>query len=216
MFRRFLIAGFLAIGSQVNAADCPSYYRFVEFGLQDENGQHLRGGPIFRGEGFDGRSLLDVKDTTCRPIRDMAVDGHGHPIPIVTRVSYDVQKTGMDLVGLRVSYSADALAAAETNTGRHRDNLVTAKPIKGQNSLCVIAREQMSCQVVSPYKNDAGLVVYCDLSQCHMPVLAVGPHILISAEWVTDPGLWLEDAGDEIFKKVTEIHAFFEPLTSGL
>jgi len=35
-----------------NAQTCPDYYRFVDFGLEDDSGVMYRGGTLLRAEGF--------------------------------------------------------------------------------------------------------------------------------------------------------------------
>lgn len=218
MIRPVFILGLLFTATHATAQSCPDFFRFVDFGLQDSEGRFIRGGPIFRGESLEGRSLLLREQTQCRAMRDIASDGHGNPVPVVTSMTYDAKKTDVDLTSLRVSYVEDTWVAANDNGRQHRRNLVGAAPVKGQNSLCVASNDQMSCQVVSPYLTDVDLVIYCNLAQCRMPVLAVSETIQISADWAVDTEN-LEDperAGDVIFEKVQEIHAFLEPLTSGL
>ena len=133
-------------------------------------------------------------------------------------MTYDVKKTDVELTSLRVSYVEDTWVAADENSEQHRRNLVAARTVRGQNSLCVVSSDQMSCQVVSPYLSDVDLVIYCDRTQCRMPVLGVAETIHVSAEWAVDAKIWNDPkiAGDVIFEKVQEIHAFLEPLTSGL
>ena len=135
--------------------------------------------------------------------------------PVVTRVTYDVAKTGLDVAELHVSYAADAESAARENADRHRQRLTRAEAIRGPASLCSAADGTLSCQVPSPYLGNYDLVVYCDQTTCQMPVLAVHSTIVVSASWSTEFNT-PETAGAAISDKVEAIHSFLAPLTSGL
>lgn len=218
MLRFLLIPAFLTLAGQVQAQACPDFFRFVDFGVQDREGRFQRGGPIFRAESLTGRSLLELSATQCRRVAHIASDGHGNPIPVVTRVTYDVDRLDIDLTRLEVSYAEDTEVAAFENARMHRRHLRQAASVKGAHSLCVALGEVMSCQVVSPYLRSVDLVVYCDPALCRMPVLAVAPRIVMSAEWEAGAALWAqpERAGEVIYQKLRALHGFFEPLTSGL
>lgn len=222
MFRSFLCVLFLATAGAANAQGCPDFFRFVDFGLQDAEGRFIRGGPHFRGESLAGTSFLKPGDTKCRSVREIASDGHGNPIPVVTHISYNVERTDLDLTTLHVSYSTDTRVAAQQNAQQHHARLsrVDAEPIRGENSLCVAARDGVgvSCQLVSPYPGNTDLVVHCDQDQCDMPVLAVNANIMVSAVWPVTVSFraQIDGAGPQIFSTVQAIHAFLEPLSSGL
>ena len=218
MFRILVISAFATVASQASAQNCPDFFRFVDFGLQDSEGRFLRGGPIFRGESLEGRSLLIRDETQCRAIRDIASDGHGNPIPVVTRIDYDAEKTGINITKLQVSYVEDTRAAADENGKLHHRTLESKRPVIGPDFLCVVAQDMTSCQVASPYKGNVDLFIYCDLKQCRMPVLAVASNIQISATWAMDSDIQNEPSqtGAAISRQIHSIHAFLEPLTSGL
>lgn len=213
-----MFASIVCFARPADAQDCPNFFRFVEFGIQDQTGQHMRGGPVFRGESLEGRSLLNIEQTKCRQVRDIASDGHGNPIPVVSHVSYDVAKTGLDVTSLQVSYDKNIRASAGKAAARHRQSLARGTTIRGQYSLCSVLGEALSCQVVSPYLQDIDLVITCDATICQMPVLAVAETIQISAQWRAGSELWAapDKAGDALSEKLRAISAFFEPLTSGL
>ena len=175
----------------------------------------MRGGPIFRGESFEGRTLFDRAQAVCRKVANIASDGHGNPIPVVAKISYDVSRTGLELSTLDVTYTKDAALAALENARQHRQNIVGASPVQGSASLCARTDQGVSCQIVSPYPGNIELVVYCDQATCRMPILAANATIAISASWAhsqNDPAL----AGAAIHAKVSAIHDFLEPLASGL
>ncbi|MEP6019249.1 MAG: hypothetical protein ABJ251_12320 [Paracoccaceae bacterium] len=222
MLRRIILCLGVAFAGPATAQECPHFFRFVDFGLQISDGGFSRGGPILRAESFSGTSLLSNKDTICRSVRDIASDGHGNPIPVVTTMAYDVEKAGLDLLDLRVSFVEDSTEAAERNAQTHWKTVDRAKtkPVKGQNSLCVLSADSssLSCQLVSPYPGNIALTVYCDGSSCKMPVLAMNDHMSASASWAIDDAFWdtPDQVGEEVFDKVQSIFAFLEPLSSGV
>ena len=220
MLRFILICAAVLGANAATAQECPAFYRFVDFGLRDTAGALSRGGPILRGESLSGTTLLVFDETRCEPVRDIARDGHGNPIPVVSDIAYRTNKTGLDLTQLRVSTLDDTTARAEENARLHRNRLDAANTvIKDNTSLCVVSpdAQSLSCQVVSPYTGPAALVIYCDNSTCTMPVLALDARVSISASWPVDDRFWQapETAGALVFEKVQGIHAFFAPLTSG-
>lgn len=209
----------LFLASPAHADACPSFFRFVDFGLHDSAGGLLRGGPLLRGESLHGTTLLALEDTHCEKVRDIARDGHGNPIPVVSSISYNVAKTGLDLTELRVSVLGDAAAAAEDSAKVHRARLGTLGVVafKGETALCASIETTLSCQLISPYKGPAALVVYCAAGMCRMPVLAMDDRIAISAAWAVDSDFRAnpEAAGAQVFERVQNIHAFLAPLSSG-
>lgn len=218
MWKAVGIVVFMAGGAPAIAQNCPDFFRFADFGLQDQNGQFTRGGPIFRGESFTGTSLLHRDQTQCRALSNISTDGHGNPIPVVTKITYNVERAGLDLSHLRVVFSADSRQAAEDNAQAHRSAVQSRGAIQGERSLCSVSGGSASCQIVSPYPGTAPLVVYCSGDTCAMPVIAVNPHIFVSASWSVDVAFWddIDDIGPNIVGEVQTIHTFLEPLSSGL
>lgn len=220
---RIITAVFLALGAgHASAQACPDFFRFVDFGLQDPEGRFLRGGPLYRAESLTGRTLLLMDETECRDVSDIARDGHGNPVPVVTRAVYDVEKSDVDVNHLSVVFSDDTRAAAASNSQVHRKRLgsANATQIKTDRSLCAKTKHQrdISCQVVPPYPGNIDLVVYCKATLCNMPVLAVSETIQISAKWEVATPFWnaSDTAGDAILDKIDAIVAFFAPLSSGI
>ncbi|MEP5731668.1 MAG: hypothetical protein ABJL67_20090 [Sulfitobacter sp.] len=203
----------------VNAQNCPDFFRFVDFGLEGHDGVIYRGGPIFRAESLNGSPLLLRDRTKCRAIRDIASDGHGNPIPVVTSINYDPVKTGIDLSELQLSLVEDAAGSAEQNALAHRAVLDRSETerVQGPNFIC--ARHQkddtISCQLVSPYPGNIALVIYCTAWVCEMPVLAVYEQIQIGAKWPSNITLVndLNTAGMAISDKVQKIYTFLDPLS---
>ncbi|MFK7764242.1 MAG: hypothetical protein AB8B62_13350 [Roseobacter sp.] len=222
MFRVIIGCFMLLCASPATAQNCPAFFRFVDFGLVDRTGQFSRGGPIFRGESLDGATLLAKGETKCRDVRDIAKDGHGNPIPVVTSFAYDEKKTGTDLSELRVSFQENSELAAETSAALHRNRIAdpAVAQIKGVYSLCADLSDTqlMSCQLVSPYPGNTVLIVYCEQTSCRMPVLAVNGHISVSATWTVGEDFWkeTETAGEVLRVKAQSIYTFLKPLMSGV
>ena len=222
MLRRIVLCLGVLFAGPATAQECPDFFRFVDFGLQTSDGGFSRGGPILRAESFSGTSLLSYENTNCRTVRDIASDGHGNPIPVVTNMAYDVEKAGLGLLDLSVSFVEDSTEAAERNAQAHWKTVARAKtkPLKGQNSLCILSADSssLSCQVVSPYPGNIALAVYCDGSSCNMPVLAMNDHMSAAASWTVSQSFWdnPDQAGEAVFDKVQSIFAFLEPLSSGV
>lgn len=216
--RRLTVPALLLLALPACAEDCPDFFRFADLGLVDSDGQVRRGGPIFRGESLEGTSLIDREATECRPVQDLTSDGHGNPIPVVTRLTYSVDRLDIDLSALHVSYAEDIRGLAREALRPHLARLDSMGEIRGTSSICATSSDQISCQVVSPYPGNIDLVVYCDMAVCRMPVLAASDHVAISATWAVDEAFLkeTETAGPSISAKVQAIHAFFLPLTSGL
>jgi len=222
MNRAIICLAFILSASAATAQSCPEFFRFVDFGLLGRDGAIHRGGPIFRAEGFTGQRLLVKGRSECLEVQDISKDGHGNPIPVVKHITYDPAKTGIDLVELGISAVNDTGSVAEIRASEHRENLKRpdARITRGENYLCASHEEHgsLSCQVVSPYKGTATLVIYCDTVKCTMPVLAINQQLMARATW-TGKALYLKDqaaAGSEITEKATRIFDFLQPLSSGL
>lgn len=206
--------------AQASAQDCPDFFRFVDFGLKAADGTVHRGGPTYRAEGFDGKALLIRELTICRQVRELAVDGRGNPIPVVTSIDYDPEKTDIDLMELRLEAVDDIASETERNASGHRarleqPNIVTTQ---GSNYLCASfeGSDSFSCQLVSPFGGNLALVVHCTRSACRMPVLAVKDNIAAAASWrpseaaMKRPGAWASEIAD----RVQQVHGFLAPLSS--
>lgn len=222
MFRAIIICVLMLVPIQAFAQSCPDFFRFVDFGLEANDGKIYRGGMILRAEGFEGQSLLLSEQTKCRDITDLAEDGHGNPIPVVTSINYDPAETGLDLTELNVSLLADTEAAVANNGTNHQTLLKSsdAASTRGANFLCVRERGMLdlSCQVVSPYSGNIPLFVYCDPTQCKISALAINDRVQVRAVWeieensLSDPNA----AGGEISIKVQQVHDFLQPLSASL
>jgi hypothetical protein len=198
-----------------SAQSCPAFYRFVDFGLTGSDGVVYRGGTVLRAESFEGTPLLVTDRTLCRDVRDVAVDGRGNPIPVVTAVSYDPVAAGIDLRELRVAIFDDMAVAADENAQAHLAKLVAPAVTltRGADFLCATLQGRLSCQVQSPFSNTAPLVVYCDAGECRMPVMAMNDALAVSAVWAidaTDPAL----IGAQTSRKAQDIHDFLVPLSA--
>ena len=210
----------ILFASHASAQDCPRFYRFVDFGIEGDDGVIYRGGPAFRVEGFDGHLLVHSSGTQCLGVRDVLTDGHGNPIPVVASIDYDPARTGADLMALRVAQDDDLRTAADENAAAHRATLeqVGAVVTRSESSLCVRPEGLVdtSCQVVSPYPGDTPLLVYCDAVICRMAVMALVDDIFAAAEWASGPSFTGAMAGFEIAKRVKAIHDFLTPLSASL
>lgn len=221
MLRFFVFALVTFFASQANAHSCPDFYRFVDFGLTGNDGLTYRGGPTFRAENFNGELLLLEDRTICQDVIEVAKDGHGNPIPVVTSVDYNPEKTGIELQRLRISLVDDTKQTAEKNAEIHQSRLAKPASIvstRGSNFLCVNDKEtnHLSCQLVSPYSGNVSLVIYCDTQECRMPVLAMSERMLINAVWKSSDSFLSnpEIAGQEISETVQKIHDFLTPLSA--
>ena len=151
--------------------------------------------------------------TICRMVQEVSIDGRALPIPVVSAVDVDPAVAALDVTQLRLAAMDDAAAAAEANAGPHRETLAQTGTIatRGANFLCASAEAStpVSCQVLSPYRNNAPLVIYCDARQCEMPVLVRDDQLSVSATWrrdATDP----DAVGLEITDKIQVIYDFLE------
>ena len=218
---RVVLRGFLAWaclafwGTLASAETCPDFYRFVDFGLTDSDGVVYRGGIVLRAEGFDGAPLLVTQRTVCRDVRDLAVDGRGNPIPVVTAINYDPAAAGIALRTFGVVLVDDTALAADQNAAAHlaklgdRDVTLT----RGPDFLCATVQGRLSCQVQSPFSGTAPLVIYCDAAQCTMPVMAINTTLAARAVWASrgdDPAA----IGAQASRKAQDIHDFLVPLSA--
>ena len=209
----------LLLATMAKAEECPDFYRFVDFGLVAGDGETYRGGPVFRAEDLDGQILLRGGLTTCQNITDVAKDGHGNPIPVVSGISFDTAKAGLDLTRLDVSLVGDVKGAALMPAQKHEIAMAgsDARVVRGADFLCEGLDGSVSCQVSSLMVQDVSLIAFCDADTCTLPVIALNPRIAASAVW--HHARSLNDAaeiGAEISAKVRAIHAFLTPITSGL
>jgi hypothetical protein len=186
---RTFIASLLTLlfTTQAHAGGCPDFFRFVDFGLQDQSGDIHRGGLLFRAFNSEGEHLLRSQGTDCRAVDFLAKDGRALEIPVVSRINVDPALAALDINTLHLTAVSSSFELAEANAASHRAGLTTtgAEITKGANFLCVGTKSSpdLSCQVASPYANDAALVVYCDAMQCEMPVLARDAEVSVSATW---------------------------------
>lgn len=205
------------MAAPASAQSCPDFFRFVDFGLKDRDGTVHRGGPHLRAESLEGRPLLLRELSECLPVRDMSVDGHGNPIPVVAAVTYDPAKTGIDLTALHVKSVQDTVAAAQDNAADHLTRLgrLGAQRVQQQEFLCVTFADapETSCQLTSPYPGNVPLVVYCDRLACDAPVLAVNDQVIVQATW-DRTGQDPETLGHDILTRIRQIREFLDPLSS--
>ncbi len=199
--------------SEASADSCPDRYRFVDFGLEDSDGIIRRGGTILRAFDLEGTHLLVPERTICLSVDEVARDGRGLPIPVVSSVDIDPKVTAIDLTELRLRAVKDVAAAAEANASLHHEKLAQSGTIttRGQNFLCASTNgtDDLSCQISTPYGGNVPLVIYCDAQLCEMPVMGRDEQLVGSAAWrreAADPGA----AGIEISDKVQRIHDFLE------
>ena len=222
MYRCIITFLFVFLSGQAYAETCPDFYRFVDFGLEGNDGVIYRGGTTLRAESFEGEPLLITAQTKCISVPEVAKDGHGNPIPVVKSINYLPEITGLDLNEIRVSSVDDTKLAATENAKSHVATLERpdTTSTRSSNFLCANsnANNTVSCQLVSPYPGNIALVVYCDNSQCVMPVLAVNQHLLVSARWNSSSDVLSEPetAGNMILEKVQKIHDFLKPLSAAL
>ncbi len=213
---------FILLTGQAYAETCPDFYRFVDFGLEGNDGVIYRGGTTLRAESFEGEPLLITAQTRCISVPEEAKDGHGNPIPVVKSINYLPEIAGLGLNEFRVSAVDDTELSANENASRHLSILEQpdTTSTRGSSFLCASSRTQgtFSCQLVSPYPGNIPLVIYCHETQCEMPVLAVNQQLQVSTSW-TVPIEFSDDpasAGTMIQKKVQQIHDFLKPLSSAL
>ncbi|WP_135501502.1 hypothetical protein [Roseovarius aestuariivivens] len=206
--------------AQAQTQDCPTFFRFVDFGLRAGDARLHRGGVVFRAEDFDGQTLLLRDRALCMHVAETSKDGRGNPIPVVSRIEYYPAATGLEL--LRITRMPDAVATAEKAAAQHHGALTETgtRVARGVRFLCVQQPDAgtLSCQVVSPFLGLGPLTVYCDAARCDMPALAIHAHLTVTAAWprAGKPSPDLETTGARIADRVDAIHGFLAPISSGL
>ncbi|RED12825.1 hypothetical protein [Pontivivens insulae] len=217
MFRRLgLIAVFLA-PLRAQAEPCPDFYRFVDFGLPDAEGALHRGGPVVRAEGFAGETLLEAAATECVTVSPLSRDGHGNPMPVVSRIGFRVARLDSVFDSLSVFVAQDSLRFAQEAAMPHRAAVAghDAAIFRGADILCVDQTNGLSCQIASPFDAAGPVVAYCEASACHLPAMALNDRILVEARWpATDEGV--EALAEMIRAQDQAIDAFLTPISSGL
>jgi hypothetical protein len=213
MYKFLSCLSFILFATHANATPCPTDYRFVDFGLEGRDGILRRGGTIFRAFTPDGTRLLIRDRSVCREVEEMSVDGRALPIPVVSRIAVDTDIAALEVADLQIMVLQDTITSAEANAAEHRTRLAQtgATITRSQDFLCVSGTETgaLSCQVVSPYENNAALVIYCDAQECEMPILVRDDQLGISAKWrpsKTDP----DALGHDISDRIQRIHDFLE------
>lgn len=215
----FVFISLILSNSPASAEGCPDFFRFVDFGLDTPDGA-LRGGPTYRAESFDGHALMIQELTVCNDVRDLASDGHGNPIPIVTSVHYDPDITSLDLKELRLTVLEDIASEAEQNAAEHRAKLESQSAIimRGPDYLCASLEKPdgISCQFMSPVGGSIALVVYCDPFECRIQVLALNEKVIAVVTWLpSETSLRDHEAATlEMAEKVQQVHDFLAPLSS--
>jgi hypothetical protein len=216
MHRLIAILILMMAASQSVAQNCPDFYRFVDFGLIGRDGSINRGGIVLRAEGFNGDALLISTQTQCLDVRDLAKDGRGNSIPLVSQISYDPNVSTLPFNAISVAVSPDMTARAEAAAVPHRVSLADAETVQttGPKSLCVRRSDSVNftCQIAQPYARDAPLIVSCNGTVCEMPVLAITDALYVSASWSINDSM-IADA--EIVAHVDRLTAFLDPLSAG-
>jgi hypothetical protein len=215
--RAALTALLIALAGPAVAA-CPDFYRFVDFGIVAGDGTLVRGGPLFRAEDFDETPLLFTDGTVCTDVTDLAKDGRGNPIPVVTKIVYDRRTSDPALGWVEVAVSEDAFAMAERFAAVHNSRLADTgiSQVRGETYLCAVASiVAFSCQIVSPYPNYAPVVVYCEDGECLSFAIAMTERLFISANWPMTVQS-VEWQAEDVVSRVNAIADFLAPLSSSL
>ncbi|MBU2994180.1 hypothetical protein Q4555_07615 [Octadecabacter sp. 1_MG-2023] len=211
---------FTFAASAVAAEDCPDFYRFVDFGLQGNDGVLYRGGPLLRAENFAEDRLLLEDQTECLSVWPTLTDGRGNPMPVVSTIAYDPAAIGAGITELKVRTVEGTTAAATQSATSYRRRLEEpdATVTRGDTFVCVATAltPHVACQLVSPYDTDAPLIVYCHDQSCRLPVLAMDDRIFVSARWETDVHYVNDpDAGAASMSEIVQhIYDFMSPLSS--
>jgi hypothetical protein len=211
MLRSLFLFLFVVFGAQAYANECPEKYRFVDFGVVGNDGVLRRGGTILRAFDENNTHLLVPSLTICLPVERLAKDGRSLPVPVAASVVFNLEVVKIGVTSLSVHTVQDAEADAVANATRHES--VLAQPgtqtLRGENFLCASAagRDDVSCQLVSPYEGDAPLVVYCSAQQCAMPVLGVNARLTGSATWPRN-SVELDAVGHDVSTMVTRVFDF--------
>lgn len=208
----------LLCAGQVAAFDCPDYYRFVDFGLEDSTGTLNAGGPRVRVEGFDGIGLLKWETATCLDLPFMRRDGFGNIIPVVEGITFDRGVLPVAVFALHLRRQPDIAARAEGSAAPHRTQVAApqAKVTQGEAFLCVQwgNGRNVSCQFPALDRENLPLIVICGSEVCDLPVLHVGSGLEISATWpapddvVANP----QSVAPQLYQRVRDIKAFIDTL----
>lgn len=218
--RALLMVCLFMWASTAQAQDCPDFYRFVDFGLNGTDGAVYRGGPTLRAESFEGEPMLVPETSACLALADLAKDGHGNPIPIVTQVFYKPGLLNANIDELSVFSTGDVEAATTSNASAHKAQLAIPDAIitRGTDFVCVSAAQHsaFTCQIVSPFKINLDLVIACDNQHCTMPILAATDALAVSARWKSAAAAKGDTASAavEMIAKTETIHDFLKPLSS--
>ncbi|MCF2904745.1 hypothetical protein L0666_07080 [Octadecabacter sp. CECT 8868] len=215
-----LATTFALTASVVAAESCPDFYRFVDFGLQDNDGILYRGGPLLRAENFAEDRLLLEEQTECLSVWPTLTDGRGNPMPVVSTIAYDPAAVDAGITELKVRTVEGTTAAATQSATAYRRRLEEpdATVTRGDTFVCVetAQTQHFACQLVSPYDTDAPLIVYCHNHSCQLPVLAMDDRIFMSARWETDVDYINDPAAGaaSMSEIVQDIYDFMSPLSS--
>lgn len=183
----------------------------MEFGLEDRAGITRPGGTLFRVVGIEGNHLLETDRSSCLAVDQIHSDGHAHPIPVVSEVTYRAQLVSAAFDEFRLSFSQDVSGETDANAAQHWERAARTDSIatRGERFLCANAAQDnmLSCQIRSPYGDAYALVIYCDAQTCEMPAMGFDDRIIVSARWrrgTDDP----EALGPEIIENVQRLHDF--------
>jgi hypothetical protein len=213
VYKIVLILLLAAFATQASAGTCPDRYRFVDFGLEGRDGVIRRGGTVLRAFDENNIHLLQPQATVCLSVERLAVDGRALPVPVVSGVAFDLDIVEIGLTTLEIVAVEDVAQAGETNAEQHRLRLSQSnvRSIRGEDFLCAFAQnsDEVSCQVVSPYRTSAALVVYCDEQICRMPALGIDGQLIATAVWPRGTGA-ADAIGTEVSKTVRGIFSFLE------
>jgi hypothetical protein len=213
MYKVLSLLMFIALAQPASANDCPASYRFVDFGVEGEDGEIRRGGTIFRAFNADGTRILVLEQSICRTVTSVSIDGRALPIPVVSTVSINPSLADLDLTTLELRTANDAFLAANINAVSHRGNIGKPGAVlsRGQDYVCVgfVEVDDISCEFLSPYGNRAALVIYCNTQHCEMPALARDAQLVVSAVWRRDAAE-PDAVAQEIRAKVDRVRDFLE------
>ncbi|MEM9129707.1 MAG: hypothetical protein AAGA97_08330 [Pseudomonadota bacterium] len=200
--------------AQEPTTECPSHYRFVDFGQIGQDGILYKGGTLVRVEAISGSFLIDREQTTCVTVPERSTDGHGVTIPVVKSFAFTARKLDLAVDALSLSSVADTKKATEIASEKHRQSLEISgsEIIRGERFLCVRHKDGVSCQLFSPYPGNLALVVYCSARICEIPAMAMDHQIVVSARWRLDKKP--ADLGTELLNKVSEIKGFLSDFVS--
>ena len=198
--------------TQGNAASCPAFHRFVDFGFIDNEGVLRRGGSIFRAFDTNNTPLLIPEETVCLDVPELAKDGRQLPVPVVSSIRIDPEIANLDLIEFRMRRSTDVLGVAQENARAHQAAAAIPENerLQSSNYLCIgqTQAENVSCQVLSPYDANVPLVIYCNADLCRMPAFARNDHVIMSATWKRGEARDLDVTGNEISNKIKSLFDF--------